>query len=323
MSIDIEKIKEMVEKSSNIIIVAHKNLDLDALGASLGFYYVANSLGKQAYLLIEESKHEDGVSKVIQILNKDYLDVNVKNLDELKMIINQETLLVVMDTHNPSLIQNENILDLVKKVIVIDHHVVHHREIENEFSYIDEDEASVSEIVIRIIQELKVFIPDLVATTMLAGIIIDTNSFLYKTSSNTHDTASYLLRKGASIEGVQYLLKEDFSRYEIRNKIIQNSNIINGKYAIAISNDTIYLRVEDLAKISNELLLFKGIEASFTIGKIGNKVCVSARSLGKANVEEIMKELGGGGHESDAAAQIENLSILEVKERIINIVNRK
>lgn len=322
MSIDIKRIKEMIMRASNVIIVAHKNLDLDALGASLGFYYVADSLQKKAYLLIEEEKHEEGVSKVLNILKKEYLDVNVKKLNELKMIINDETLLVVMDTHNPALIQNENVLELVKNKIVIDHHVVHHKKIENDFSYINEEEASVSEIMIKIIKALKVSVPDLVGTTMLAGIIIDTNSFLYKTSSKTHDAASYLLRKGASIEGVQYLLKEDYDRYEIRNKIIQNSQVINGKYVIAVSDDTIYLRTEDLAKISNELLLFKGIEASFTIGRIGNKICVSARSLGKVNVEEIMKELGGGGHENDAATQIENSSIGEVKERIINIVNR-
>lgn len=321
MNLNIETIKIMISQSSNIIITAHKNLDLDALGASLGFYFLTIAFGKEAHLLIEDKIHEAGVEKVINVLKDDYLDVSVKNLKELETSINENTLLIILDTHITSMIQNPGIVDLVKNKMVFDHHVIEDNKIRADYQYINEKEASVSEIVVKIIKKLRVPMPDLVATTMLAGIIVDTNSFLYKTSARTHDTASYLIKNHASIEGVQYLLKEDFKKYAIRQEIIKTSELIDKKYAVALSNNDLHIRQEDLAKISNELLLFSGIEASYTIGKINNQICVSARSLGKVDVEDVMKQLGGGGHKSDAAAQINDSTLEEVKQKIINIIS--
>lgn len=317
MSINVKEIERRIEQASTVIITAHKNLDLDALGSMLGFYYIAKSFNKDTMLLIEESNYEAGVSKIMDILKNDDLGIKITDSNNIENKVNNTTLLVVLDTHIETMLQCPRLVQRIKNIMVFDHHVVDDSLIKNEFQYINEKMSSVSELVAKIIKKMKIQIPDLVATTMLAGMFVDTNSFLYKTSFQTHQIAAYLLKQHASIEGVQYVLKEDFEKYEIRQRIIKTSEWITQKYVIAISDSSHLIRSEDLAKISNELLLFNGVEASFTIGVIDGKVCVSARSLGKVDVEQLMKQLGGGGHKSDAGVQLVGTTIEEVKKKIM------
>lgn len=317
--IDVTKVKSLITKASKVIIMSHKNLDLDALGSSLGMYYLSLYFKKDVYLLIEKEKFEKGVSRSLKRLKVKGINVNIKSFNELKSIIDQRTLLIIVDVHIPHLTQNKKILAMVNNLMVIDHHVVDKDIISNiNYEYINEATSSASEIVAHLIKKLKIPIPSYIATVMLAGIIVDTNSFSIKTSYITHKIASFLhFLINGSME-LPYLLKEDLNRYLKRQSLINNLEIINQRIAIAASkNNDIYYK-EDLAKVAGTILRFDEIECSFTIAKIeASRVGISARSLGNVNVQKVMECIGGGGHITDAATQLKNVSVKETKKRLL------
>ncbi len=322
MKLDAKKIEKLISEASNVIIMAHKNLDLDALGSSLGMYYLSKKIGKNTFLLIEEEKSEKGVSRSLLELNKRDLKVNVKKLKELKLIIDQNTLLIVLDVHIPNITQNSAIFKMVNKVIVIDHHIKDKDGINDaEYLYIADMQSSTSEVVVELLKELDIYIPSYIATIMLAGIVVDTNRFSIKTSYLTYDAASYLSQQGAETKELQYLLKENLERYIKRQEIISKIEIINNSFAVGIGKSEIIYYKEDIAKVSDTMLLLNNIEAAFTIAKIDdNTIGISARSLGNVDVQKIMEKLNGGGHKTDAATQINNISILDGKNKLLEII---
>jgi c-di-AMP phosphodiesterase-like protein len=322
MDIAGDKIKEFIMKSSKVIIMAHKNLDLDALGSSLGIYYLSKSLGREAYLLVEDTIHELGVSKSLKLLTSNKIDINIYNLDKIKPLIDKDTLLIVLDVNLMPITQNDKVLDLINSKIVIDHHVTDKETIKDTlYKYIDEKKSSTSEIVVDLLKQLDIYIPPYIATIMLSGIVIDTNSFLQKTNYKTFEAASYLDEQGADELELKYLLKEDIKRYNRRQEIISGSVIYNDKVAIGMGKKGNLYHPEDLAKVSETLLRFNEIEIAFTIGFIEkNKVDISARSMGNINVQEIMEQLGGGGNETYAATQLKNITLEEVKDKLLKII---
>jgi c-di-AMP phosphodiesterase-like protein len=305
MQIDADRIKELIEESSQVIIMSHTNLDLDALGSSLGVYYLCKTLGKNACLLIDDVNYEAGVARSLKEIKRQKMNVKVKKFTEIENKIDANTLLIILDTNAHKILQNKQILS-IPNVIVIDHHIKNEDSvISAKYEYISEEQSSSVEIIIELLKHLDIYIHPYVATIMLAGIFIDTNDFFSKTGYKTHDAASYLYQSGALLEELQYLLKEDILKYNNQQQIIREAEIINSNFIIAKGHETNIYRKEELAKISDRMLLFNNIEASFTIGKIDDEtIGVSARSLGNINVQEIMEQLGGGGHLTDAATQL-------------------
>jgi cyclic-di-AMP phosphodiesterase len=324
MQIDTNQIQKLISEASNVVIMAHRNLDLDALGSSLGVYYLCKKMGKNSFLLIEEKKSEMGVSRSLAELDNIGIKINIKKLPQLKLIIDDRTLLIMMDVHLPELTQNDEVFKLLKNVMIIDHHIKDKDVLAHvNYEYIAENKSSTSEIIVNLLEELNIYIPPYVATIMLAGIVIDTNRFAVKTTNETYDSAAFLYQCGADPKEMQYLLKEDMAKYICRQKVISEAKIIGNKYAIGIgSEDKIYYK-EDLAKISDILLLFNNIEAAFTIAKIeDNIIGISARSLGNIDVQKIMEQLDGGGRITDAATQLKNTTIEEAKRKLIGIIEK-
>jgi|LSQX01.3.fsa_nt_gb c-di-AMP phosphodiesterase-like protein len=323
MQIDADLVKKYIEESSQVIIMAHRNLDLDALGSSLGVYYLCRTLGKDACLLIDDVNHETGVARSLNEIKSQKINLKVRTYLEIENKIDDDTLLIVLDTHVPNLVQNQSMLE-IPNIIVIDHHI--HREetsISGTYSYISTEQSSSVEIIIEILKHLDIYIHPYIATIMLAGIFIDTNGFFSKTNFKTHEGASYLYECGALLKELQYLLKEDAVKYNDRQKIIGSAEIINNHFIVAIDYEENIHKTEDLAKISDTMLLFNQIEASFTIAKIDNDVIgISARSLGNVNVQEIMEQLGGGGHISDAATQLIGETQASSRLKLLQIINK-
>ncbi len=322
MKIDSIKIEEAIRESSNVIITAHKDLDLDALGSILGFYYVVSKCDKEASLLIDDIFNENGVVTALKELEK--LEYNIPILDYSNTNFNKNSLLVIIDTSNKDRIQNTKIFSDIKNKIVIDHHVMgDFNEKDYIYSYINVEESSSSEIIADILIDLNIYIPKYVASIMLSGIMVDTNRFYLKTTKNTFEAAGILKKMGASINDIQYLFKQDFNEYIKRQEIIKSSIFIKNNILLAIANkDNIYDN-DELAKSADTMLTFNGVEAAFVIGYISNKeIGISARSLGKIDVQKIMKEFNGGGHKTEAAAQSKNKSIQEIKEELIRILGK-
>ena len=312
--IDYSRIEELILFSENVFITAHKNIDLDALGSILGMYYVVISKGKNAHIVIDDEVYNHEIERAIKTI-KEKDDIVVERYSDIKDKITNKSLLVVTDTNRKSRVQNSKLLDIKNKV-VIDHHIETSDTISDLiYKYIEIGSSSACEIVLEIIKSLNIYIPEEIATIMFAGIYVDTNGFLLKTTSKTHLYTSMLYEFGASNKEAQYLLKQDYNEFKRRQKLTLSTEFYNN---IAITtSDSKYLSVE-LAKASDVLLTFNKVEASFSIAKLDDDlVGISARSLGNIDVEKIMNHFGGGGHKTDAATQINNKSVVEVKKELL------
>lgn len=318
--IDSLKIRKLILDSNKVILTAHKNIDPDALGSILGMYYLINNIGKNIEIVIDDSSYSPEVKRALDILKEN--KITPSRYSDIKESIDEKTLLIVTDVNSPKRVQNEKLL-LIKNKIVIDHHIESEEsKIETENKFIDVTASSATEMIMHLLNELNIYIPSFVATIMLAGMYIDTNGFLLKTTEKTHLCVSSLYKFGANTIEAGYLLKQNFKEYEKRQKLILKSKFYD-KYAIVTADSKIYSPIE-LAKTCDVLLTFNNVEAAFVIGKVKEKtVGISARSVGNINVEEIMDLFGGGGHRTDAAAQIRNKSINKVKKELIKILGGK
>lgn len=312
---------KLIKEANTIIFMTHRNMDLDGFGASLCMYEIAKSFNKECYIFINSKKNHKSVEKAFLKLKEEKIDINYIDCHSYKEILKTDPTLIILDIHKPNIVEYPKILDEVKKIIVIDHHIKDHSYIKNtSLSYINANYSSTNEMVSGYLRYLNKKVKPLIATIMLSGIEIDTNSFNVKTSSDTYEAASFLVKMGADNVIKQEFLKESKEEFVRRQEYIKDSFMINKNMAMCLLDDVI-VEKEQLAIIAEELLQFDDVEASFAVGKIANNIVgISARSIGKIDVEEIMKELGGGGHYNEAAAQIKSSSIEKIKQKVLDIV---
>ena len=316
-----EKLTEIIKSYDKIIIMTHKKPDLDGMGSSIALSKIIESLKKECYVVYPDSSINKSLEKGLDLLKEKSIEINFKKTKEIKKIITEKTLLVVLDTQKPVLVENNELLDLINDVLVIDHHMNSSNHIDNTvFEYINSNKSSIVEIITEYFKYLNKTINPHIATVMLSGLEIDTNSYNVKTSEATFKASAFLLKNGANLIDKQNILKERKEDFIRRQQYVQKSEIINDTVAICIMDDKIHDNV-DLAMISDELLRFEKIEVSFTIGKISaDTIGVSARSMGNINVGTIMTEIGGGGHVTDAAAQLKEKTMEEIKKQIIKLL---
>ncbi|MBQ7140842.1 MAG: DHH family phosphoesterase [Bacilli bacterium] len=317
-----EKFIDILNDYEKIVLVPHNEIDLDALGASVGLYVFLEKLSKEVYINIDEVNTELGVKRALHKIKKLNLNIDIKKLCNIE--VDNNTLIIVLDHHKKEMSQNPDIYKMSKNIIVIDHHIEGRDMIGNTLEkHIDEEASSTTEIIFDIISNQDIEIPNYISTVMLAGLTLDTNNFSIKTTEKTHEVAAGLTRSGAVSKEVQYLLKEDLSKYIEMQKIIFNTEIIDGVYAITVGKKNEIYSKDQLAKIADSLLQFDDIEASFCIGKINSNIIgISARSLGNVNVQKIMEKLNGGGHLTDAACQMFNTSLTEAKKSLLKIIDK-
>lgn len=316
--INSNKIKQLIENSSNVVIVSHKNIDLDALGTDLGLYFICKSFGKDAYIIVEDETFSPEIRRALSTIEKKD-NITIKKYSDIKRFINDKTLLIIADTNKKSRLQNIELLEIKDKVL-IDHHIKSDDEIQDLiYEYIDTNESSAAEIAMDLINEFNTYIPSEIATIMLSGIYIDTNGFILKTNENTHSCAATLYSFGADNKEASRLLKQNFNEYKRRQALIMKTEFYN-EVAITISDELIYNTIE-LAKACDVLLTFNHVEAAYVIAKIDeNTIGISARSLGNIDVEELMTHFGGGGHKTDAGAQVKESDVFKIKENLLNYI---
>lgn len=301
----------------NIFIMGHQDLDLDALGSSLGMYEILTHQKKNCFLVIDDKVCELGVSKVLAKV-KDHVHIITSNkIEQYMHAKKQKNLLLILDTNKPNLLSNETVLTLFDEIIVIDHHEMNTSSISKGLIIVDNTSSSTCEMIAELIEYYHVKPDPNISTVLLSGIVLDTNNFMLKTTMKTYYMAYYLTKLGADPKKVQYLLKQDLKQYIERQKTITGVKILNKNIALSVSSANIIYRREDLAKIADTLLLFNGIEASFVIGKISEtEVGISSRSMGNIKIQAILERLEGGGDNYNAAARIENKSLEEVEKSL-------
>ena len=306
-----KQINKAIRKSKNIFLMAHKDLDLDALGSCIGMYNILGNKKKNVYIIIDQTEFEKGVEKVLRELDGCLNIIKGEKVEEYLNKNKKKNLLFILDTNKKNLVQNEKVLDIIPRKIIIDHHETGKDTIEEGLLVNEKDASSTCEIITELIEFYDINLESYYATVLLAGIVLDTNNYTLNTTSNTHYASYYLTCLGASARKVQYLLKQDIDEYTERQKLLSSIETINKKIATQYS---IY-RKEDLAKTADTLLYFNNIEASFVIGKIAkDTVGISGRSLGNYNITKVLEKLGGGGSECNGAAVFKKKTIGEVEQ---------
>ena len=313
-----KKLNQIINEYDSFIVTGHKDPDLDSLGSCLGLCEIIESFGKKAYLFLDNKHLENynsNINEAFEKMEKDIICVNEKTYKKIK----GKTLLIITDTHIKERLEYP---ELVEKfdTIILDHHIKSKKYIKDtKFLYIDSNLSSMSELITYYAEYVNIDLDNVIATILLGGIEIDTNGFNLKTTSRTYEAASTLMEMGADSILKQELLKESKEDYLKRATYIGSSFMITNNIAMCIINKII--TTKELAETAEELLNFEEVEASFVIGKLETDlVGVSARSLGGIDVSETMKELGGGGHSSNAATQIKDKTIKEVKQEIIDLI---
>lgn len=311
-----QALRELIENKDKVMVMGHKIGDVDSFGAAIGIYRAAKTMNKHTHVVINEIT--TSVRKMIDgfIDNPDYEEDMFLNSTQAKEIIDNNTLLVVVDVNKPSYTECPELLNMCKTIVVLDHHRQTTEVIENAvLSYVEPYASSACEMVAEILQYIddNVKIRSMEADCLYAGIIIDTDSFVNKTGVRTFEAAAFLRRNGADVTRVRKLFRDDMAEYKARAEIVRNAEVYLGSYAISV------LPESDLdsptivgAKAANELLNIVGVKASFVLTDFNEKVYISARSIDEVNVQIIMEKLGGGGHLSVAGAQLQ----CDVKEAI-------
>ena len=316
-------LEELIQKADNVVIMGHINGDIDSLGSSLGIYRLAKTLEKDAYIV--NNTYGLTLANFINTLTEkeEYKSIIIDKNTALALT-NENTLLVVVDTHKKSYVEVAELLDQTEKIVIIDHHRKSEDFIENAILTFHEAYASsASELVTEIVEYASkgVTLEQLEAESLYAGIMMDTKNFTFKTGVRTFEAAAYLRKYGIDIIKVKKWFQSDLESYNVIAEIVKNAEIINGSIGISIYNEKDKNANLICAKAADELLTISDITASFVLGKMGEKICISGRSIGDINVQVILEKLGGGGHITLAGAQLEGVTMEEAKDELIIRIN--
>ena len=320
--INAQTIRDFIEKSSNVFIMGHHQADLDAFGSMVAVMHMARASKKQALLVLEEQKCDLTTQKIIDILRKEAPEYQQNYVlpEEALRMMNENSLLIVVDSQSPKIVMSPEVLEKTQKLIVIDHHRVGEESFDADFSFIEPYASSTIELVMELLNfynlEDEMDITPLEATIMYGGLIVDTNNFSYRTSSRTFEVASKLKELGADITEAKLWLRRDLLRTLEINRLLNKVDIFLERFAFVVTTEVYDDRIL-LAQVAEALLSINGIDAAFMISRLGNDtVGVSARSYQQVNVQLLMEALGGGGHLNSAAAQVKNQSVAEVYEQL-------
>lgn len=315
-------LRSLIDDASNVVIMPHKNADMDAIGSAIGVVKLVRMRKKTAYIALNSVNMS--IRNIMARLNEEEsLKGVVKSEDELNSLIDSKTLLIVVDHHKKSISEAPNLVDKINDRVVIDHHRRSGEFIEStELVFLEPYASSTAELVTELFTYMtdNVVLSKFEAEALLAGITVDTKNFTVQTGVRTFEAASMLRRFGADPEVVKKYFKEDYAVIKNRADIVRHSEIYMNDTVIGILEDKVDNSILIAAQAADEMLSINGMKASFVAVKISNnETHVSARSLGEISVQLIMEKLGGGGHLNQAATRIDlsvDLAVEELKRKI-------
>ncbi|MBR4509564.1 MAG: DHH family phosphoesterase [Ruminococcus sp.] len=317
--------EDVIRHANNIFIMGHRFGDLDSVGASCGLAGAVKLLGKNVHIVVDRNKNL--ASHLIDIVESQ-TDRNLFITPATAVSYAEENdLLIIVDTHNKDFIESRELYDMIKQVVVVDHHRKTVNFIDNAVIFYHEPYASsASEMVTELIQYFKfdddVKMPTIHAEALLSGIMLDTKNFVMRTGVRTFEAAAFLKKLGADTVSVKLLFSNSFDAYKRKTQIVASAKLFK-KCAIAAAD----FKSDDIRIVApqaaDELLSISDVDASFVLYKTGNTVNISARSLGALNVQVVMEELGVGGHQTMAATQIENVTIQDAVKALMNAIEAR
>jgi cyclic-di-AMP phosphodiesterase len=301
-------LRELMEANDKIIVMGHKIGDVDSFGSSIGVYRAAKFLNKKAFVVINDIT--TSVRPLIEcfVNNPDYEEDMFVTSNEALELVDNNTVVIVVDVNRPSYTECEELLKKVRTIVVLDHHRQGAESIENAvLSYVEPYASSSCEMVSEVLQyfDESIKIKGVEADCLYAGIMIDTNNFMSKTGVRTFEAAAFLRRCGADVSRVRKLFRDDMATYKARAEAVRHAEVYR-EFAISVCPSAgLESPMVVGAQAANELLNIIGVKASIVMTDFHNKVYVSARSIDEINVQLIMEKLGGGGHLNIAGVQLE------------------
>lgn len=303
-----QALKRMVENSSKVFVMGHNNPDMDSFGSALGIYEGIKSIGKDCYFVL------NGVNKPIENIYKRTVEdlegfrENIVTETRALELMDQSSIVIVTDNHRKNSTEAPSILDKTDQIVIIDHHRRGNDYIRNAtISYIEPYASSASELVTEILnyfdESFKARVP--VAEALLAGLTVDTKNFVYQTGVRTFEAASILKRWGADSIIIKRMFKDDFQIVKYKSEVIADSTVVNDFIAIGHFNREMDGSTLIASQAADDLLNIKGVRASFVLTKSNDRIHISGRSLGDISVQLILERIGGGGHLTSAATQLD------------------
>lgn len=314
-------LRDLIKESDNVVIMGHKLPDLDSIGAAIGVLKAVQAHKKEGFIIV------DNVGPSIQMLMNELQEENQASRfispDQAAQITTARTLAVVVDTHKSSMVSEPRVLHQTNRVVVIDHHRRGEDYLQDAMLiYMEPYASSACELVTELLQYIheRLTLGALEATALLAGMMMDTKNFSLRTGSRTFDAASYLRRSGADLGMIQQWQKEDLRTFVNKADIIKHTEILYDRIALAVAEKGRKHNQVLFAQVADTLLNMSGIIGSFVIGeRTDGLIGISARSTGDINVQLVMEQMGGGGHLSNAATQVEG-EIGEATDRLKRIL---
>lgn len=319
-------LRELVETKDRLLIMGHQMSDIDSFGAAIGIYRIAVALNKKAHIVINQ------VTSSVQPMMDRFLD-NPEYPEDLFLkgsqaaeLVDNNTMLVVVDVNRPSITDAPELLKMVKTIVVLDHHRQSSEVITNAvLSYVEPYASSTCEMVAEVLQYIAdgIRIKPAEADTMYAGIVIDTNNFTNQTGVRTFEAAAYLRRSGADVTRVRKLFRDDMADYKAKAYTITSAEVYRDSFSIGVCPaEGLHSPTIVGAQAANELLEIKGIKASVVLTEYQNTIYISARSIDEVNVQVMMEQLGGGGHRTIAGAQLKDGTVEDAKRRVKEVIDQ-
>ena len=314
--------KAQIERAEAVYIMGHKYADLDCIGGSVGVARIVTALGKKPYILY--NAQENLCQDMLDLLMvSDYEKVFLE-LSHMTKPMAENALLVVVDTHDLDYIESEKILKMFRNVVVIDHH---RRAVEGVItdtvvSFHEPNASSSSEMVTELTENIRnCRLSKLEAQVLLAGIILDTKNFTERTGSRTFEAAAALRKAGADPQEIRGFFKNDLKSYRKQMEIITKAEMVTEHIAIACWDEEPFDGIKVIAaKAADELLNVAEISGAFVVYETGDAVHISGRCDANYNVQQVLEQMGGGGHRASAGAQIKDMEIEEVLKKLIGII---
>ncbi len=319
-----QALHELIAEADRVFVMGHANEDFDSIGSAIGMAKMALHLKKPVHIV--NSGRSSSLTKLNELLPdyKEYESIYVSG-EEAVRLISANSLLFIVDHHRPMLSAHPPLLNLISKRVVVDHHRRAEDFIEKPLlTYMEPSASSTSELVTELLQYFddRMDFSRLEASALYAGIVVDTKNFAVQTGARTFDAASFLRKAGADPNMVRQLFSLDFKSVKLRAAIVSSAEILPGGVIIATCPPELAATSVLAAQAADMMLNIEGIRVSIVIAQIGDEMVVSARSTGMVNVQVLMEELGGGGHQTVAGVQLKGNDLNRLRRQIIELVNK-
>ena len=317
--------RELLSANDKVLVMGHRNGDVDSLGASVGIWKIARSYGKKAHIVLNSTTKSLEPLYRLFADNPDYPEDLFITGDKAVAMLDSETLVTVVDVNRPSYTEEPRLLQNASTVVVIDHHRKGTESVEKAaLSYIEPYASSACEMTTELIQYIDdtTTVTQLEADALYGGIVVDTQNFVTQTGIRTFEAAAYLRRKGASVQRIRKLFRDSFSDFKAKAGAADAAEIYRKYYALSrLDPEGVDSPTVAGAQAANSLLAIDGIKAAIVLTPYNGQIFVSARSIDEVNVQVMMEKIGGGGHMSMAGAQLKDMSMEEAMEKVKSLID--